>query len=74
MKEVVMSENWVKWVAGLIVAVGVVLAVWLNSQLMQFWTFTTSDVVRMLTPPVLIALFMERGLRVGGSALKVSAG
>jgi hypothetical protein len=42
----------------------VILAVWLKSQLVQFWTFTVQDVARLLTPLVLTALFIERALEV----------
>jgi hypothetical protein len=54
----------VKWVAGIICVAGVILAVLTRSEMVQFWSFSVEDVVRLLTPLVLTALFIERALEV----------
>ncbi len=59
-----MYVKGVKWLAVGISVIGVVLAVLLKSQLVQFWTFTAQDVARLLTPLILTALFIERALEV----------
>ena len=59
----------------LAIALCIVIIVWMNPSLIRFWPFTAGEVVQLLTPLFLIALFIERALevfltvwRAGGSA------
>lgn len=48
----------------LIAAAGIVLTVWREPGLIRFWPFTAGEFVQLLTPLVLVALFIERALEV----------
>ena len=73
-----MYATWVRWLAIAICAIGVILAVSLGAQMVQFWAFGVGDVARLLTPLFVTALFIERALEVfltpwrGGEADQIS--
>jgi hypothetical protein len=58
--------NWLKAVGPLIViaAAGIVLSVWREPGLIRFWPFSAGEFVQLITPLVLVALFIERALEV----------
>jgi len=55
---------WLLLAALLIFGVNVAITFWLKPEVIQWWTFGPADVTRILTPLVLVALFIERALEV----------
>src|SRR3990167_5677495 len=42
----------------------IVLAMWLSPGLIRFWPFSAAEFVQLITPLVLVSLFIERTLEV----------
>lgn len=48
----------------LAIALCIVIIIWMNPSLIRFWPFTAAEVVQLIMPLLLLALFIERALEV----------